>query len=53
MINSLYVLLSQDILMPVTLVDGKMLLLTLQTKEFTLSHPQQDMNKLLINQPML
>ena len=51
--NSLYVSLSQDILMVVALDGEKMALLTLQTKKLTLSHPQQDMHKLLINQPML
>ena len=51
--NSLYVPLSQDILMLIPLVGGKMILLTLQAKKLTLSHPQQDMHKLLINQTVL
>ena len=51
--NSLYVPLSQEILMLVALAGGKMKLLPLQGKKSTLSHPQQNMHKLLINQPML
>ena len=47
--NSLYVPLLQEILMLVPLVGGKMILLTLQAKKLTLSHPQPDINKLLIN----
>ena len=51
--NSLHLPLSLEILMLVALVGGKMILLTLQAKKLTLSHPQEGTHKLLINQPML
>ena len=51
--NSLYVSLSEEILTFVALIGGKTILLTLQVKKLTLSHPQQGIHKLLINQPML
>ena len=51
--NSLFVPLSQEILTLVALVGGKTVLLTLQVKKLTLSHPHQGTHKLLINQPML
>ena len=51
--NSLNVPLSQEILMLVALVGGKMILLTLQVKKLTFLHLEQDMYKLKINQPML
>ena len=51
--NSQYVPLSQEILTLVALVVGKTILLTLQVKKLTLSHPQQGIHKLLIKQPML
>ena len=51
--NSLYVPLSHEILTLVALVGEKTMLLTLQVKKLTLSHPQQGIHKLLINQPML
>ena len=50
MMNSLHVPLSQDILMLVALVSGKMMLVTLQVKKFSLSRPQINQ---LINQPRL
>ena len=35
------------------LFGGKIILLTLKANKLTVSHPQQDMHKLLINHPML
>ena len=49
--NSLHLPLSQEILMLAPLFSGKIILLTLQANKLTLSHPQQDMHKLLINHP--
>ena len=51
--NSHYVQLSQVILMLDAQGGGKMTLLTQQGKKLTLSHHQLDINKLLINLPML
>ena len=51
--NFHYVQLSQVILMLDDHGGGKMTLLTQQGKKLTLSHDQLDINKLLINLPML
>ena len=51
--NSHYVQLSQVILMLDAQGGGKMTLLTQQGKKLTPSHHQLDINKLLINLPML
>ena len=51
--NSLHLPLSQEILMLAALFGGKIILLTLKANKLTVSHPQQDMHKLLINHPML
>ena len=48
-----YVQLSQVILMLQAHGGGKMTLLTQQGKKLTLSHHQLDVNKILINLPML
>ena len=49
----LYFQLSKEILMLVAQDGGRMILLTQQLKELTLLHRQLDIEKLLINLPML
>ena len=50
--NFLYVQISREILMLVAQDGGRMILPTPQVKNWTLSHYQLDIKKLLINLPM-